>query len=107
MQMNASTSPDPTATGASIRLDVDHFVHDMNMLGHTTWQARAAFIGVDPSSMTRAREGGRLGGKFIAGTRLALEPWREWFAARNTDIDDRHLFIAVGSELEAVAERVA
>lgn len=112
MRLNASASQDPARSGVSIRLNIDHFDLVTNMLGHTTWQAKAAFIGMDPAAITRARNGKNVSDKFVAGTLAALGKHRDWFAEKNTPVTFEALFEVVestgvdGSPL-AIAEQVA
>jgi hypothetical protein len=75
-----------------VRLCVDHFDFVTRMLGHTTWQAKAEFIGMDPATLSRARSGAVVGEKLVARTLVALDRHRGWFAEKNTAITFDSLF---------------
>jgi hypothetical protein len=108
MQLTSSTSLDTTdlGSGARIALCVDQFDLVTNMLGHTTAEAKAAFIGMDPGAVSRARNGGYVSDRFVARTLAALGRHRGWFAKRRTPITFEALFVIVAPTSSA-PERVA
>jgi hypothetical protein len=91
-----------------LRLRLDHFDLVTRMIGYTTWQAKAEFIGVDPATLSRVRrDGGRVSERVVAAILAALDRHRGWFAEKNTSIAFEALFTIVTPVGAAEPERVA
>lgn len=96
MRQDTSTSRQPRIAGASakIRLRDEHFVLVTNILGHTTEDARARFIGLDYKALLRARKG-NVSHRFVASTLAALTAHAGLFESMSVPITFEALFDTV------------
>lgn len=89
--------PDAASNGsatpkAEIKLRIEHFTLLCNVLGHTTVEAQATFIGMGWRALTRARNNGTCGEKLVAHALAAFETHADRFAALNLPITFDALF---------------
>lgn len=101
MRQDTSTSNRPRIAGASakIRLRDEHFTLVTNILGHTTEESRAKFIGLDYKALLRARKG-NVSHRFVASTLSALDGYADRFRSMSVPITFEALFDTVIESVE-------
>lgn len=101
--VNGNTIVSPTAMNGSkpqILLRNDAFELRCNVLGHTTQEARAEFIGMNFRALMWARRGRTCGPKLIAHTLSAFERHADRFAELNLPITFEAIFETVAPTAE-------
>jgi hypothetical protein len=103
----AGNGKDP-ASKAKIQLRKEHFTLLCNVLGHTTQEAQATFIGMGWRALNRAIRGGPCGEVLVANTLAAFEQHADRFAEMNLAFTFESLFVTVAPDAAVkTTERVA